>query len=106
MHLETLSPGLALVRLYMAAPASLSPIVTEPALISLPALVVVALKAPKTPTAARLPRAPTQRTVSRTLVRMFTASSLGGADHWVTAAVVGRRQGGRCVAQEQCGFSA
>ena len=76
MHLLTLSPGLASVSAYIAAPASLSPIATVPASIWLPALVVVALKAPNTPIAARLPRAPTARTVSRTLVRMFTALSL------------------------------
>src|SRR5690348_828746 len=71
MHLLTDSPGLALVRLYIAAPASLSAIETVPAVIVLPALVVVLLKAPNTPIAARLPSAPTQSAVSRTLVVVF-----------------------------------
>src|SRR3954447_23384140 len=68
MHLLTVSPGLALAMLYIAAPASLSAIATVPAVIVLPALVVVLLKAPNTPIAARLPSAPTQSAVSRSLV--------------------------------------
>src|SRR3954451_13760529 len=73
MHLLTDSPGLALAMLYIAAPASLSAIATLPAVIVFPALVVVALKAPNTPIAARLPSAPTQSAVSRTLVAVFNS---------------------------------
>src|SRR3954449_12263523 len=82
MHLLTDSPGLALVMLYIAAPASLSASATVPALIVLPALVVVLLKAPNTPIAARLPSAPTQSAVSRTLVLVLISYLLS----WFTRA--------------------
>src|SRR6476659_2637449 len=58
MQRVQLSPGSASVTLNIAMPASLSVRATVPVEISLPAFWVVALKTPKTPSAATLPRAP------------------------------------------------
>src|ERR1700704_173248 len=67
MHLVTDSPGAAPDMKYSALPVSLSPSVTLPDWTSLPALEVVAVNAPKTPSAARLPSTPTTSTERSTL---------------------------------------
>src|SRR3954462_9060474 len=71
------SPGLALVTLNIAEPASLSERTTVPALISLPEFWVVALKSPKTPSATRLPSTPTTTAEARSFWNLLMFALLG-----------------------------
>src|ERR1041384_5218934 len=71
MQRVQLSPGLALVMLNIADPASLSEIAMVPELISLPEFWVVALKSPKTPSATTLPSAPTTTAEARIFCDLF-----------------------------------
>src|SRR5262245_35394376 len=66
-----LVPGFALVTLYSAAFASLSPITTVPDAKLLLALLVVLVKAPKTPRPARPPSTPTSRNVRNSFSFLF-----------------------------------
>src|SRR5262249_23562523 len=75
-----LVPGLALLTLYSAAFASLSPITTVPEAELLLALLVVLEKAPKTPRPARPPSTPTSRNVRKNFSLRFIRNVLPVVD--------------------------
>src|SRR5918999_5309314 len=83
MHFVTVLPGLPLVTAYRAEPASLSPIVTSPAVMLLPGFCVVLVKAEKTPKAAIAPTAPTTRRLASSfrvlVIRESPIQRLGSA---------------------------